>query len=74
MSKYFKDFHTISYENIIADTYYFQNNISFESFLNKLKKDKQKHIETYQNNEILNKFNQIEIMTIGSLLEKEGLD
>jgi len=74
LSKYFRDFHTIPYENIIADTYYFQNNISFESFLNKLKKDKQNHIETYQNNEILNKFNQIEIMTIGSLLEKEGLD
>ncbi len=74
LSKYFKDFHTIPYENIIADTYYFQNNISFESFLKKLKKDKQNYIETYQNNKIFNKFNQIEIMTIGSLLEKEGLD
>ena len=74
LSKYFKDFHTIPYENIIADTYYFQNNISFESFLKKLIKDKQNYIETYQNNKIFNKFNQIEIMTIGSLLEKEGLD
>ena len=73
LSKYFEDFHSIPYQNIIADTYFIQNNISFQSFLEKLKKVQLDYFKLYKNNEIFNKFNQNEIMTMGSLLEKEGL-
>ena len=34
LSKYFSDFETISYQDIIADTYYLQKNSDFDYFQN----------------------------------------
>ena len=74
LSKYFKDFHTIPYEDIIADTYYLNRNSDFVSFLNRLYDSKKNFFEKYRNNELNDRFNINELMIIGSLLEKEGLD
>ncbi len=74
LSKYFKDFHSIPYQDIIADTYYLNKNSDFDFFLNQLYNFKTNFFQKYINNEINNKFNINELMIIGSLLEKEGLD
>ncbi len=74
LSKYFNDFYPIPYQNIIADTYFIQNNTSFQSFLEKLKKVKFNYFKLHNDKEIFNQFNENQIMIIGSLLEKEGLD
>ncbi len=74
LSKYFKNFHTIPYQDIIADTYYFNKNTDFTSFLSRLYNFKRNYFEKYRNNELNDKFNVNELMIIGSLLEKEGLD
>ncbi len=74
LSKYFTDFYSIPYQDIIADTYYLNKNSNFESFLNKLYDFKTNYFKKYRNNELNDKFNINELMIIGSLLEKEGLD
>ncbi len=74
LSKYFKNFHSIPYQDIIADTYYFNKNTDFDSFLSRLNNFKSNYFKKYRNNELFDKFNVNEIMIIGSLLEKEGLD
>ena len=74
LSKYFKNFHSIPYQDIIADTYYFNKNTDFDSFLGRLYNVKSNYFKKYRNNELYDKFNVNELMIIGSLLEKEGLD
>ena len=74
LAKHFKEFDTIPYEDIIADTYFFQKNISFDSFLKKLHKIKFNYFNNYLNNPLQNKYTKNQIMIIGSILEKEGLD
>ena len=74
LSKYFKDFYPVPYSDIIADTYLFQNGTNFNFFLEKLKMNKLKYFKTNNKNKLLQKFTEKEIMIIGSLLEKEGLD
>ena len=74
LSKYFNDFHSVPYQDIIADTYYLNKNSDFDFFLNQLYNFKTNFFQKYKNNEINNKFNINELMIIGSLLEKEGLD
>ena len=74
LSKYFTDFHTIPYQDVIADTYYFQKNSDFDFFLSKLHNFKINYFKKNKNNKLNHKFNINELMIIGSLLEKEGLD
>ncbi len=74
LSKYFDDYYMISYENIIADTYFFETNVNYNLFVNNLKEIKKKYFKKYRNNILLNKFSEDEILIIGSLIEKEGLD
>ena len=74
LSKYFTDFYTIPYQDIIADTYYLQKNSNFDFFLSKLKNFKINYFKKNKNNKLNDKFNINELMIIGSLLEKEGLD
>ena len=74
LSKFFSDFHSIPYQNIIADTYFFEKNSNFESFLDNLNNIKKNYFKKYRDNELLNNFSIEDIMIIGSLLEKEGLD
>ena len=74
LSKYFTDFHSIPYQDIIADTYYLNKNSDFDSFLNRLNNFKTNFFKKNRNNKLNDKFNVNELMIIGSLLEKEGLD
>ena len=74
LSKYFTDFYTIPYQDIIADTYYLQKNSDFNFFLNKLQNYKINYFKKNKNNKLNDKFNINELMIIGSLLEKEALD
>ena len=72
--KYFKNPIHIPYENIIADTYYFDKNTSFDTFIKDIYRINKLYFDSYKNSELLNKYSQKEIMVIGSLIEKEGFD
>ncbi len=74
LSKYFRDYYPIPYADIIADTYYFEKNSDYNLFIEQIKKNKASYFNKYKNNKLLTNFNQSEIMIMGSLLEKEGLD
>ena len=74
LSKYFNNFKSIPYKDIIADTYFIQNNGDFNLFYEKLKKIKKNYFKEFEKNKLLLKFSNKEIMIIGSLMEKEGLD
>ena len=75
LSKHFQNFENIKFEDILADTYFFEKNKDFKYFLEKLKKYKEQYfLKINKNNEIINKYSINEILVIGSLIEKEGLD
>ena len=74
LSEKFLEYQEIPYESIIADTYYFNKNNNFDSFFKNLKNIKRNYFKKYKNHKLLEKFTENEIMIIGSLLEKEGLD
>ena len=74
LSKHFPDFYSIPYHKIIADTYFLQKNTSFDSFIKKLIIIKKNYFSKHVNNNLLINYSEKEIMIIGSLLEKEGLD
>ena len=74
LSNHFEDYKIIPYHHIIADTYYYEKNKDFNFFLNNLKNNKNLYFEKYRNNDLSKLFSEIDIMTIGSLIEKEGLD
>ena len=74
LSKHFKNLKNIRYEDIIADTYFFEKNSNFEIFLENLITIKSKYMNNYKDNIVYKKFTENEIMIIGSIIEKEGLD
>ena len=74
LKKYFENIYYIPYEDIIADTYFIKKNTDFKSFVKYLKKIKNEYFKKNQNSEITPSFLDNEIMVIGSLIEKEGLD
>ncbi len=74
LSKYFENTKNVPYEEIIADTYFFEKNSNFNTFIENLIKIKSKYMNNYKNNILYKKFTENEIMTIGSIIEKEGLD
>ena len=74
LSKYFKNIKNIPYEDIIADTYFFEKNSNFEAFIENLIKIKSNYMSNFKNNIVYKKFTENEIMIIGSIIEKEGLD
>ena len=74
LSKYFEDYHSIPYQDIIADTYFLQKNGNFDIFLNKLKTNKLNYFKNNFKNELFNHYSENELLIIGSLIEKEGLD
>ena len=73
-SKYFKNPIYIPYENIIADTYYFDKHTSFDTFIKNIYGINKLYFDRFKNSELLKKYSQKEIMVIGSLIEKEGFD
>ena len=74
LSKYFTDIYDIHYEDIIADTYFFEKNKTFDSFVLKLINIKKNYFKILNQSELLQQYSEQEVMTIGSLMEKEGLD
>ncbi len=72
--KHFDDYYEIPYNDILADTYYFDKNKDFDFFVKKLKRFKNNYFKKFKKNHIFNNYNQEEIMIIASLIEKEGLD
>ena len=70
----FKKFEELDYSEVIADTYLFSENSSFLEFKSKLKKKYKELKNKYKDDNLLKKFTFKEILIIGSLLEKEGLD
>ena len=74
LSKHFNNIYNIPYENIIADTYFFNKNDDFETFVLTLQEIKNQYLNKFYKNQKYKKYSHNEIMIIGSLLEKEGLD
>ncbi len=74
LSKHFNYNHSIPYNNLIADTYFIEKNMDFNNFIKKLNDIKNEYFKKYQKNKLFKIFNENEIIIIGSLLEKEGLD
>ena len=70
----FIDFDELQYNEILADTYYFNYGTSFYDLKNNMKNTLKKIKIKFYNNILLNYFSFDEIIIIGSLLEKEGLD
>ena len=74
LGKFFNNFDTIEYNEILADTYYFEKNRDFKYFYESLKQYKKNFMDKRKNNIFFSKFNKNDILIIGSLIEKEGLD
>ncbi len=74
LSKYFNNIPYIPYEDILADTYYFEKNNNFEILLNNLRKFKKDYLKEFQNNIFFETYTKDDLLIIGSLIEKEGLN
>ncbi len=74
LSKYFTNIYEIQYEDIIADTYFYEKNKTFDSFVQKLIKTKNNYFNKLNQSKLLQNYSNNEIVIIGSLIEKEGLD
>ncbi len=74
LDKNFNKFKNIEYQDIIADSYFFHKGNEFDKFLKHLVKIKKEYFDKHKNNKIFNNFSENEIMIIGSLIDKEGLD
>ena len=72
-SKFLK-YDNIDYLDIFADTYFLHSYEDFDAFYSKLINSKEVTIKRYDKNELLKKFSFDELIIIGSLLEKEGID
>jgi Predicted periplasmic solute-binding protein len=74
LSGYFESYQEINYTDLLADTYFIDYNSSFEDFKYQLNENLNLYKEKFKSNILSKKFTFKEIMIIGSLLEKEGLD
>ncbi len=74
LKKYFKETYELNYDDILADTYYFNKNENFDDFIYKLKKYKDNFFKQFEFNQLNNKFNIRELFTIASMIEKEAFD
>ena len=70
----FSKYYELEYNEVIADTYFFNKGSSFKKFKNKLDNIYNNLKEKYKINKLSGKFSFNEILIIGSLLEKEGID
>ena len=62
----------LKYQNILADTYKYNSEDSFKVIFNLMKKNKTLFFDKHYNNALMKKYSINEIMTIASLVEKEG--
>ena len=74
LTKIFKNAYEIPYEDVIADTYYIDKNMSFKLFHQNLISIKNKYLKKFKDNNIYKSYTEEDIFIIGSLIEKEGLD
>lgn len=72
--KNFKDFYEVGYDKIIADTYILSEGTSFLTFKKQLDKRFLLIKKKFKENPLLEKYSFQEILVIGSLLEKEGIN
>ena len=72
--KHFNNFDNIPYDDILADTYFFENNNNFDQFRKKLIKIKKVYFINNEKNIIFENYSPHDLLVIGSLIEKEGLD
>ena len=72
--KHFNNFDNIPYDDILADTYFFENNNNFDQFKTKLRKIKKVYFINNDKNIIFESYSPHDLLVIGSLIEKEGLD
>ena len=70
----FKNYTDLMYDEVLADTYFFNKDTSFSEFKKILKKNYIKEKNKYKSHDLLKRFSFREIIIIGSLLEKEGKD
>ena len=70
----FSNFKEIEYLDILADTYFLHSYEDFDEFYSKLKKSKDNTQQKYKDHELLKIFTFDQLVIIGSLLEKEGID
>ena len=57
------------YDEILADTYYFNNNEDFNTFIKRIKSFKDEYLIKNKDNKFL-KYNEKELLIIGSLIER----
>ncbi len=74
LTKIFKNTYEIPYEDIIADTYFIDKNMSFKLFHQNLINIKNRYLKNFKDNIIYKSYTNEDIFIIGSLIEKEGLD
>ena len=74
LSNYFEEFVEFEYTELIADTYLFNEYSSFIDLKNIIDKRLFNLKQKFKNHKLLHKFSFNEIIIIGSLLEKEGID
>ena len=70
----FSDFYEIDYDKIIADTYILSDGANFNNFKNQLDKRFLLIKNKFKKHYLLEKYSFEEILIIGSLLEKEGIN
>ena len=74
LTKSFEVFDEIEYSEVIADTYFFSENSSFVDLKKLLNNKFQETKYKFQDKKLSKKFSFEEILIIGSLIEKEGLN
>ena len=70
----FENFKNIEYLDTLADTYFLHSYDGFDEFYSKLKKLKDNTKQKYRDHKLLKIFTFDQLLIIGSLLEKEGID
>jgi len=70
----FEKYEDLNYDEILADTYFYSKDSTFIDFKKNLKKNFLKIKNKFTNHELLKKFTFNEIIIIGSLLEREGIN
>ena len=64
----------LEYQEILADTYNYTSTDSIQKLVDLMKMNKKLFFLKNSNNKLMKKYTINEIMTIASLLEKEGMD
>ena len=74
LSKIFDDYFDINYDTILADTYFYNKDETFFNFINRIKEFKNNYLKNKKDNIFFESFNEKDLLIIGSLIDKEGLD